>query len=285
MKKLLALLLVLVLMVSFAACGNQKLTMRKLIDANQTQTLLESYESISTQFTIDGEMNVAYYLTDTFAYEKQGTWSMYVTDDAGYGCSDGVYQKVVFLTRDGLIDYAACRAEQYADPILGQKSLLEKIQSVEEAEDQITVKTVMSLKNLKKILGEESLNSYENTYVLDPETYALHSANGVITLNDGTSYPFSLVCSYNAEMPEEIKDFLEYENQTENLRTITFVFHSGTAKEKTEQIQAPKGLALGLHLPDSASASDSFGVYADPACTEPFKSNGDYTSDVTVYIH
>jgi hypothetical protein len=89
-------------------------------------------------------------------------------------------------------------------------------------------------------------------------------------------------CSYSEEMPEEIKHFLEYENQTENLRTITLVFHVGTEKEKAECVQVPRGLALWLVLPDDAT--EGISVYADAACTVPHESNGDYTSDVTVYI-
>ena len=82
--------------------------------------------------------------------------------------------------------------------------------------------------------------------------------------------------------PEEVEHLRAFENQTEDLRTVTMVFHAGTKKEKVEQVQAPKGFSIWMVLPDDAT--ESFSIYADAACTEPYQSNGDYTSDVTVYI-
>lgn len=47
-------------------------------------------------------------------------------------------------------------------------------------------------------------------------------------------------------------------------------------------VQVPRGLSFWLVLPEDAK--EGFSVYADAACTVPHESNGDYTSDVTVYI-
>ena len=283
MKKRFALLFALVLMVgSFAACGSEKLTMKKLIEANQTDVLLESYDSIYIRNVMDGEMYAEYYLTDACSYEKRENWAMCVTDDTGYGYQDGVYARIVCLTRDGLVDYADYRAGKYADTVLSKKSLQEKIQSVAETEDQITVKSVMKEKSLEKIIGNESLRSLENTYVLDAKTYGVMTIDAIVTLDDGRAYDVLMEGSYNAQAPEEIEDLLAFENQTEDLRTVTMVFHAGTQKEKVEQVQAPKGLSIWMVLPDDST--EIFSIYADAACTEPYQSNGDYTSDVTVYI-
>ena len=62
MKKLFALLLVLVFMVSLVACGSQKLTMRKLIDANQSKTLLETHDSITSIALECGFENIGYFI-------------------------------------------------------------------------------------------------------------------------------------------------------------------------------------------------------------------------------
>ena len=281
MKKLFALLLVLVFMVSLVACGSQKLTMRKLIDANQSKTLLETHDSIYVQNKMDGEVYTEYYLTDTYSYENHGTWSMYVTNDTGYRYDNGMYGKIVCLTRDGLVDYADYRAGQYEDVVMSQESLVEKIQSVAETDNQITLTSFMNEKNLEKVVGVESMHSYEATYVIDAETYGIMTIDATVTQDDGTTTDALMECSYNGEMPEGIKVFLEYENQTENLRTVTLVFHVGTDKEKAECIQVPKGLSLWLIPGDAA---EGFSVYADAACTVPHESNGDYTSDITVYI-
>lgn len=282
MKKRLAWMLVLVLTVSLIACGGQKLTMKQLIEANQIGPRLENHDSISVCSTIGGNLYTAYYLTDTYSYEKTENWSMYVTDDMGYGYQDGLYAGIVCLTRYGLVDYADYRAGKYEDVIVSQESLMEKIQSVEETENQITVSCFMDEKKLEKIVGDERAHSLETTYVLDADTYGIKTISGILTLDDSTTTDVYLECSYNEEMPEEIKKFLEYEDQTEDLRTIALVFHVGTKDEKAEYVQVPRGLSLWLVLPEDAK--EGFSVYADAACTVPHESNGDYTSDVTVYI-
>ena len=282
MKKFFALLLVLALLVSFAACSNRKLTMKQLIDANQLDTLLETHDSVHVLTTMNGEFYTSFYLTDAYSYEKHDTWSMYLTNETGYQCNEGMYQQIVFLTRDGLVSYADYRDAQYTDVIASYESLLEKIQSTTETADQLTVTSTMSLKNLKKILGQIDMRSYDATYIMDPKTYDMISLEGAFVLDDGTAITFVSECTYNEEMPEEIQAFLDYANQTEDLRTVTLVFHSGTEKEKVEQLQVPIGLPIGLSLPPDSD--EGFSLYADPACTEPFVSNGDYTSDVIVYI-
>lgn len=282
MKRIFTLLLVFVLLLSFAACGSQKLTMQELVAANQPEKLLETYDSLYIHGTMNGEMYADYYLTDAFSYEKNATWSTYLSDHAIYAYIDGVYERLVYLTKDGIVDCADFRAGQYADVILSQESLTEKIQSVTEEKGQITMTTVMDRKDLVKFTGQENMRTFESVYVLDAKTQAVITQKGVFTLDDGTTAEAFLECAYNEEIPEEIKPFLEYENQTENLRTVTIVFHAGTEKEKTEYVQAPKGLTVGLAQP--VDATEGFSLYADAACTVPYQSNGDYTSDVTIYI-
>ena len=43
-----------------------------------------------------------------------------------------------------------------------------------------------------------------------------------------------------------MKAFVEYEQQTEDLRTITIVSNPGTESEKSESVQIPKGLSVAL---------------------------------------
>ena len=283
MKKLFALLLALVLLVSFAACGSQKLTMQQLIDANQAQTLLKTYDSIYIHGTMEGEPYTDYYLTDEYFVEMRDGMMLLLADDTAYAYQDDLYQRVVYLTRDGLVDGAAYRVAQYGDAIISQDSAKEKIQTVAEAEGKITVKSVMEQKDLEQIVGEESLNSSETTYLADAKTYNMDTVTCTVAFDNGETMDILMECSYNVEMPEEMKPILDYYNQTEDLRTITFVFHSGTEKEKVEQIQSPKGLVVALALPKDV-ATEGVSVYADPACTVPHKSNGDYTSDATIYI-
>ena len=282
MKKRFALLLALVLLVSLAACGSQKLTMQDLMDANRPEALLEAYDSVTIVCTMNGQSNGAYYLTDDYSYEKQEGWSMYITNDTAFAYRNGAYERLVFLTADGLVSYEDYRSDKYTDVLFSQESSWEKVQSVTETQNQITVTCTMKRNHLKKALGEQGAKSFDSEYLLDERTYALISAKGTLLYGENETLEVSMDCTYNAEAPEEIKAFQEYANQTEDLRTITLVFHSGTQQEKAEIIQAPKGLSVGLGLP--VNATEVFSIYADAACTIPYQSNGDYTSDATIYI-
>lgn len=90
------------------------------------------------------------------------------------------------------------------------------------------------------------LVSYNAEYVLDAKTHELISVKDVIEYDDGTVYNVGVDFIYDAEIPEGMKAFVEYEQQTEDLRTITIVSNPGTESEKSESVQIPKGLSVAL---------------------------------------
>ena len=89
--------------------------------------------------------------------------------------------------------------------------------------------------------------------------------------------------TYDVEIPEIMKTFMEYDQQTEDMRTITVVSNPGTEQEKTESVLSTKGLIVGLS-PEAAYADRTFTLYTDAACTQPLEEAPDVNSDVTVYI-
>ena len=282
MKRILTLLLALTLLVSLAACSQPDETIAQLITANSTANLLETYDSVYIHGTTGGQLYVDYYLTQDISFETHENWCMYVTDDTAFSCQNGVYQKMVFLTSDGLCDYADYRASAYAQAILTEDSLLEKVTSFTEAGGQITLTSTMSRANLRKVMGQGVFKAFEATYVADAETHTLQTLKALFTLPDGSVVDLFTECSYNAEMPQELLDLQAYTLQTEDMRVITMVFHAGTAQEKVQQVFSPRGLPLGIGQP--VGSNEELGFYADPACTEPYESHGDYTSDATIYI-
>ena len=75
---------------------------------------------------------------------------------------------------------------------------------------------------------------------------------------------------------------MEYDLQTEDLRTITVISNPGSENEKSQSVQVPKGLPVIL---GSASAAHvNFELYDDAACTELHIASKDHTSDVTIYV-
>ena len=279
MKKVFALLLVIALLASLGACNSDQLTMRKLIDANQIDALLESYDSIHIQGTVNGEAYAESYLTPDCLYEDYGDWSMYLTDEGGYIYSNGSFTRMVFFTRNSFGDHTGYRAERCQGMVISEDSTKEKILSMAEAGEQITLSTTMDKKALATFVGNEDAESFHADYVVDAKTYGILSQTGVFTLSDGSATELTLECNYNAEMPEGVKPFLEFGKDVQEFRTITMVFDAGTSKERAEQLQVPKGSGISL-MP----SADTYAIYLDAACTEPFVSTGDYTSDVTIYV-
>ena len=79
-----------------------------------------------------------------------------------------------------------------------------------------------------------------------------------------------------------MKTFLTYEQETENLRTITIVSNPGTENEKTDVVQVAKGLPVAFS-PDW-DVEGIFALYSDAACTQPVPDEPDTNADVTIYI-
>jgi hypothetical protein len=98
MKKIIAMLLCLALLLTLAACGSKSITMQEIFDANQTDTLLKTYDSLHYRHTQNGEFYEEHYLTKDYAYENYGSWSMYLAENTGYYYVDGIYNHFAYIT-------------------------------------------------------------------------------------------------------------------------------------------------------------------------------------------
>ena len=78
------------------------------------------------------------------------------------------------------------------------------------------------------------------------------------------------------------KVFLEYANQTEDLRNITIISHPGTEKEVSQNFQSPKGLLVVFC--SASNFEPTFELYTDAACTELYDVYADTDSDLTIYV-
>ena len=283
MKKFFTMLTVLVMLATLTSCTGDKLTMKKVVEANKTEILLEKYENVHIIGTANGEKYIEYYLTEDMSYEEGSGRATYLTDDMGYMHNEGVFSRLTYFSRDGLLDNVERREEKYQYVFLSEDSLHEKILSVSEADGKITIITEMNEKTLDKIVGKEGLESFVGEYVIDAETYELISGKGTFVGEDGTTVILAGEFTYDSdEAPEKLATILEYANQKDDLRTATLVFNPGTRKEKTEYIKVPRG--IGISLANAVDTVNSYGLYADADCTKPYSNNGDFDSDTTVYI-
>ena len=285
MKKIVTLILMLCMILSLSACGKVEITMQEIYDANQTKALLKNHDSVYVRNESDGEYFDEKYLTQDYIYDyihdEEFDWVEFTTDDANYCCLNGDYVRFWTITPDGVSsDFASYRTEYYASAILGAETVDEIIESVSKKDGRITVTSSLSQKNIED-MAELDVASGKFEYVLDAKTREIVALSGDYTYNDGTGNHLESEVSYDIDAPERVREFLKYDNETENLRNITVVSHPGTEKEVSQSLQAAKGLVVGLRYEGDEYA---FEVYADAACTELYDPYADTDSDQTIYV-
>lgn len=279
MKKIISLILLLAAIMPLSACGGESITMQDVYDAHQLETVLANNENVHIRVLGEGQLYIENYITADLSYENLGSWAMYMTDNSCYLYQNDAYHRVVYIDADGLLDMAGYRAERYGSTLLVPATLEEDIKSVTKADNHITVTSTMSEENVKTL--DETMVSGEFEYLLNAKSLKPVGSKAHYTYDDGSVYNEEIVFEYDVEMPEGIKPFLEIEQQTEDLRTVTIVFNSGTEKESTAIVQAPKGMVVGIAT--KSGGIGEYEIYTDPNFTQSYVP-GDYTSDTTIYI-
>ena len=265
--------------------GKLTISLREIYDACQTETLLKNHESVYIRNEMDGEFWLETYLTKDYIYyympDEEYPYLKIMTDDACYRYDSGNFLLYLFITPDGVGDFASERAESYAAVILGEDALDDIIESVEIKDGRITVTSVLSSKNLEA-WAEFGVTAGKYEYVLDAKTREMITFSVEYTYNDGSVSTSITELSYDAEEPEKLGELLGYVNQTENLRNVTVVSNPGTDKEERKSIQAPKGLIIGFEYGDDLGYAVEF--YTDAACTESYDPFANTDSDLTIYV-
>lgn len=286
MKKFVALVLLLCMVLTLAACAKMSVSMQEIYDAAQTDAMLKNHQGVSIRDKIDGELVNERYLTKEYIFDyvpnAESDWAEFVTDNSCYSYLGGAYVRYLPIAPDGVSDgFASYRAEHYASVILDAETVDEVITSVSKNDGRFYAKSVLSQKILES-MAEFGVTSGNFEYVLDAKTREILSIEGNYTYNDDSTLQMTSEISYDAEVPEMVKTFLEYANQTENLRTITVVTNPGTDKEVSQSVQVPKDLLVGLRYYEDSEYT--FEVYTDAACTEAYDPYADTASDLTIYV-
>ena len=66
MKKLISVVVLLGLIISFSACGNKTVTMQQVYDAHQVKSMLDSHENVYIRHMGDGELFVENYINKQY---------------------------------------------------------------------------------------------------------------------------------------------------------------------------------------------------------------------------
>mgnify|MGYP002516991018 CR=1 FL=1 len=264
--------------------GKLAISLQEIYDACQTEALLKNHESVYIRNEMDGEFWLETYLTKDYAYDyipdEEFPYLKFMTDDACYRYDSGKFLLYLFITPDGVGDFASERAEDFASVLLGEDTINETIESVSEKDGCITVKSVLGKDSL--VMAEFGVASGKFAYALDAKTREILSIISDYTYDDGLAFRAVTEVTYDAEAPEMIEVFLKYANQTEDLRNVTVVSNPGTEKEVSQNFQIPKGLIVGLTWDDAFE--NKVELFADAACTESYDPYVNTDSDITICI-
>ena len=285
MKKIISFILLLCMVLSLAACGKVEITLQEIYDANQTEAILKSHQSVYIRDEMDGEIFSELYLTKDYIFNyipgADSDWMEFTTDDARYSLAGDDCVYYVYITSDGMGDFANERAERSAGAALIAGAEGEIIESASKKDGLITVKSVLSQKAIEE-MAEFGVTSAKYEYVLDAKTREIISLTSDYTYDDGDAFHVITEVTYDADVPEMLQTILAYENQTEDLRNVTIVSNPGTEKEVSQKFQIPKGLIIGFTWDDAFE--DKIELYTDAACTESYDPYVNTDSDITIYV-
>lgn len=284
MKKVLAYILLMGIILTFAACGKVEITAQEIYDAGKIEAMLQNHQSIFIRDEIDGECFNEKYLTKESIYTyipgEEFDYAEFMTDDARYVCDSGNYLRYLYITPTGVTnDFSSDRAECYVS-VLTADIVDGTIESVSKKDGRIIIKSVLREEVIAQ-LAEEGLISGKTEYALDAKTNELISVTADYAYEDGAFHVVTEV-AYDADAPEMLEVFSKYVSQTENLRNVTVVTNPGTEKEISQNFQIPKGLIIGLSWDDAFE--DKVELYADAACTELYDPYKDTDSAIAIYI-
>ena len=288
MKKIVTFIFLMCMVLTFSACTDKEsappeITFQNIYDVGNLATLLKNHDSVHVLRTNNGELYQEEY------YNKECNYTFYkgeefddeylLTDHSYYVNSNNVPFRLALLTPSGMVDMKDVFAQESKENIFSTSLLNDVITSVTEKDGRIIVTSVPDQEELDSV---EGLVSCEEELVLDAKTREPISVKSVFRYEDEV-YEGIATFIYDAEIPKNMKPFMEYDQQTEDMRTVTVVSNPGTENEKTDRIQSPKGIIVGLTAV-SEYADRIFTIYADAACTQTFEEAPDVNSDITVYI-
>ena len=294
MKKIIAFILLVGLVLSFAACTDKEstppeITLQEVYDTGKNYlALLGDHESVYLMYNVNGKLiQEDYYNKDyfyTFYDGEHFEWGSDIanclTEKSKYFYTENIYALNVSVAPSGIVGI-----EEYFDLIgttgfISSEMLDDENASITEKDGFIIVSVTSDEEDLA-VMGEDVVSCVE-TYTIDANTREMTTVRTVYTFEDGSVEDGIITITRDVEMPEGMKPFVAYEEETENVRTVMIVSNPGTENEKTESLQVAKGLQVAI-APDYF-VEETFALYADAACTQTFEEDWDVNTDLTIYI-
>ena len=292
MKKIVLFAVMLCMLLSLVACAGEKdtapeITLQEVYDAGKTlDALLGDHESVYVQVTSNGSLLREEYLSKQYYYAFQDAeymnmgfdYASFTTDLGEYVCFDGLYSFYVMVTPDGMMD-TKDRFDEAANNAFVSTAILSDTFEITEADGSIIVTCTADIDDIT--LMDEGIVSCVETYTLDAKTREMTAVKTVYTYEDGTVEEGVVTITRDVECPEGMKPFLALA-EAGDMRTVTLVSNPGAENEKTDSVQAPRGVLFGVA--SHWNVEETLSLYTDAACTQPLVEEPDVNFDLTLYV-
>ena len=259
--------------------GFSSLTMEDLIEANQTDHLLETYSSIYISPLEKEQDFFEWYAAKDVLYFGNDTHRELILPDNVYYYDQETYYGMALPDEDkenDLLSSYSCIA------IDSSNSTIETITDVTRENDVIQVNTELSAEEYGQIFKESDANYVEGdssayTYTLNAADLAVLKIEQTVFHADGTKTISGVNVAYNETCPDSVQTMIDRQSG-EDTRTVTVVMNPKTAQEQSFSGRAHKGENVGLYNASEGS------LYFDPECTKIYEGIPDPNKDLTLYF-
>ena len=264
------------------------ITLQEVYDSGKNHiALLGDHENVYLVYNVDGTVIQEEFYDGTYFYAfyngEHFEWGpdffTLLSEKAEY-FYETVYAVNLTLAPSGMVG-----VEEYFDLVgttsfISSEMLNDENPTVVEAEGSIIVSVAADEEELA-VMGDDVASCVE-TYTLDALTREMTSVRTVYTFDDGSVQDGTITIIRDTDMPEAMRPLVNFDQETENLRTVTIVSNPGTADVKTESVQVSKGLTVAISA--DFLVEETFTLYTDAACTQVFEADTDVNADLTVYV-
>ena len=265
------------------------ITLQEVYDAGKNlSALLGDHENVYARVTSSGNLIREEYFSKQYYYSFYDEEFMdmgieyfgFVTDRTEYYCFENVYALNITLAPGGIVGSTDLLNLAGTNDFITSEVLNDEDVSIVVKDGFIIVTCTADMNNIAVM--DDNIVSCVETYTLDAKTHEMTAIKTVYTYEDGTVEEGIVTITRDVEYPDGMKPFLPYAQETENMRTVTIVSNPGDENEKTDTVQVPKGLNVGFSL--DFAVEETFTMYTDANCTQPFEEESDVNADLTVYV-
>ena len=266
--------------------GKLCISLQEVYEAGKDyNSLLGDHESVFIHVTSGGNVIWEEYFSNQYCYSYYSSeyldigfeYSSFSNGKDQYYCIDDVYTLGISIAPSGMVDISDIFSLAGSSSFIAD-AMLNDAATIIQKDGFIIVSCTA---DLDEIYTDENVVSCVETYTIDAKTREMVAVKTTYTFDDGSIDEGVVTITRDGEIPEGMKPYVEYTQQTEDLRTITIVSNPGADNEKTESVQVVKGLLVEIS-PDYL-IEEPFTLYADADCTQVFE-DSDLNADVTVYV-